>query len=203
LPRGASIVAVAAVRRLRVYRAPTSGRPFVVLPSRTEHGEPATFLVERTRGDRVLVSLARRPNGSTGWVRRSEVRLLVDYYRLKIDLTTHHLTLFFRGNVAERIPVGVGKAVTPTPTGVYFIVELLKTPDPGGAYGPFAFGLSAYSTVLTHFGAGGRGEIGLHGTDRPDLVGQDVSHGCIRLSNRNITQLAKILPLGTPVEITR
>jgi lipoprotein-anchoring transpeptidase ErfK/SrfK len=57
--------------------------------------------------------------------------------------------------------------------------------------------------VLTHFGAGGRGEIGLHGTNHPELLGQDVSHGCIRIANRDIRRLSKILPLGTPVEIAR
>jgi lipoprotein-anchoring transpeptidase ErfK/SrfK len=131
------------------------------------------------------------------------VTLLVDPYRLKIDLTTHRLALLFRGRVVRRIPIGVGKALTPTPTGVYFVVELLKTPDSLGPYGPYAFGLSAYSTVLTHFGAGGNGEIGLHGTNEPQLVGKNVSHGCIRVSNQDVTRLAKFLPLGTPVEITR
>lgn len=202
-PRGASIVAVTAVRRLAVYHRPGQGRPFLSLAAKTVHGEPATYLVKRTSASWVQIALARRPNGSSGWVRRSDVTLLLDYYRLKIDLTAHRLTVFLHGRVARQIPIGVGKALTPTPTGVYFVVELLKTPDPLGPYGPYAFGLSAHSTVLTHFGAGGKGEIGLHGTNEPWLLGTDVSHGCIRLSNQNVTRLAKILPLGTPVEITR
>jgi len=203
LPRGASLVAVARARRLSVHATPAARRPFLVLSDKTAHGEPATFLVKRTQGAWVRISLARRPNGSSGWVKRSAVTLLVNFYRLKIDLTAHRLTLFRSGRVAERIPIGVGKALTPTPTGVYFIVELLRTPDPTGLYGPYAFGLSAYSTVLTQFGAGGKGEIGLHGTNHPELLGQDVSHGCIRIANRDITLLSKILPLGTPVEIAR
>jgi lipoprotein-anchoring transpeptidase ErfK/SrfK len=43
--------------------------------------------------------------------------------------------------------------------------------------------------------------IGLHGTNEPDSIGRDVSHGCIRLRNRDITALAEKLPLGTPVRI--
>jgi L,D-transpeptidase catalytic domain len=203
LPHGASLVAVATGRLLRVYGRPKGKRPFLVLSDKTEHGEPATFLVKRTEPHWVLISLARRPNGSTGWVRRSGVKLLVNFYRVEVDLTAHKLTLFKHGIAARRIPIGVGKALTPTPTGVYFIVELLRTPDPNGLYGPYAFGLSAYSTVLTQFGAGGKGEIGIHGTNEPDLIGQNVSHGCIRISNQDITRLSKILPLGTPVEITR
>jgi lipoprotein-anchoring transpeptidase ErfK/SrfK len=198
-----SLVAATRVRRLAVYRRPGERRPFLSLAAKTEHGEPATYLVKRASARWVLIALARRPNGSSGWVRRSNVTLLLDRYRLKIDLTAHRLTLFFRGRVARHIPIGVGKALTPTPTGVYFVVELLRTPDPLGPYGPYAIGLSAYSTVLTHFGAGGKGEIGLHGTSEPQLLGKNVSHGCIRVSNQDVTRLANILPLGTPVEITR
>jgi lipoprotein-anchoring transpeptidase ErfK/SrfK len=203
LPRGTSLVAATRVRRLAVYRRPGGRRPFLFLAAKTEHGQAATYLVKRTSGRWVLIALARRPNGSSGWIRRSDVTLLLNYYRLKIDLTAHRLTLFVRGRVVRQIPIGVGKALTPTPTGVYFVVELLRTPDPLGPYGPYAFGLSAYSAVLTHFGAGGKGEIGLHGTNEPQLLGSNVSHGCIRISNQDVTRLAKILPLGTPVEITR
>ena len=49
--------------------------------------------------------------------------------------------------------------------------------------------------------AGGDGVVGLHGTDQPDTVGQDVSAGCIRMRNDDIEQLVERLPLGVPVEI--
>ncbi|HVB05988.1 MAG TPA: L,D-transpeptidase, partial [Acidimicrobiales bacterium] len=61
----------------------------------------------------------------------------------------------------------------------------MKQPDPAGTYDPYAFGLSAFSDVLSSFG-GGPGEIGLHGTDQPTSVGADVSHGCLRVSNATI-----------------
>jgi lipoprotein-anchoring transpeptidase ErfK/SrfK len=69
-------------------------------------------------------------------------------------------------------------------------------------YGPYAFGTSAFSNTYYHFG-GGPGEIGLHGTNYPQGLGSKVSHGCIRVSNATIRRLAKLLPLGTPVVITR
>ena len=99
-----------------------------------------------------------------------------------------------------RTPIGVGRAVTPTPRGLAYVTQLLKQPDPHGVYGPWAFGLSIYSRVLTSFG-GGPGEVGIHGTDEPAGIGRDVSHGCIRLRNRAIERLARIVPLGTPVFI--
>jgi lipoprotein-anchoring transpeptidase ErfK/SrfK len=45
--------------------------------------------------------------------------------------------------------------------------------------------------------------IGLHGTDYAAGIGKNVSHGCIRMSNAMITRLARTLPLGTPVRISR
>ena len=89
---------------------------------------------------------------------------------------------------------------TPTPSGLYYIAELLRQPNPNGFYGPWAFALSAYSPVLSHFGGGG-GQVGIHGTNEPLGIGHTVSHGCIRVRNSVIERLAAILPLGTPVRI--
>lgn len=50
---------------------------------------------------------------------------------------------------------------------------------------------------------GGQGVLGIHGTNEPDKLGQDVSSGCIRLHNDVIDRLVNQigLPLGTPVEV--
>lgn len=42
-----------------------------------------------------------------------------------------------------------------------------------------------------------------HGTDEHGSIGHAVSHGCIRLRNRDIVRLAHLLPLGTPVTIIK
>ena len=94
----------------------------------------------------------------------------------------------------------MGKVATPTPKGTYYLTELIQPPNPEGSYGPYAFGLSAFSDTLKTF-AGGPGQLGLHGTDAPRGLGQGVSHGCIRVTNAVITDLAGRIPLGTPIEI--
>ena len=66
-------------------------------------------------------------------------------------------------------------------------------------YGPIAFGTSARSATLSDWPGGGY--IGIHGTDRPDLIPGAVSHGCIRLRNADILRLARALPVGTPLTI--
>jgi lipoprotein-anchoring transpeptidase ErfK/SrfK len=54
--------------------------------------------------------------------------------------------------------------------------------------------------VLSSFG-GGPGQIGLHGTDDAASIGSAASHGCVRMTNDDITALAQLLPLGTPITI--
>ncbi|MBO1752679.1 L,D-transpeptidase [Actinotalea sp. BY-33] len=61
--------------------------------------------------------------------------------------------------------------------------------------------MSAFSEVLDEF-LGGPGQIGLHGTDDAGSIGQAASHGCIRMSNEDITTLSTLLPLGTPIVIS-
>jgi lipoprotein-anchoring transpeptidase ErfK/SrfK len=56
--------------------------------------------------------------------------------------------------------------------------------------------------VLTSF-AGGDGQVAIHGTNQPGLIGSEVSHGCVRVDNTTITKLARMIPLGTPVRIHR
>lgn len=98
--------------------------------------------------------------------------------------------------------VAAGTGGTPTPTGLFFVKELVPQPNPNGSLGPFAFGLSGFSTVLNSF-ANGEGTIGIHGTNAPNKIGGDVSHGCVRVVNANVVAMTKIVPLGTPVEIVQ
>jgi L,D-transpeptidase catalytic domain len=198
LPRGTSLVAnVRGARPLAVYRRPGDAHP-----ARRLAGPGARVLLVRARRPRgwLRVLLPVRPNGASGWVRTRRVELRANPYRIDVRLRAHRLVLRRGGIVVLRTPIGVGRAVTPTPRGLAFVTRLLRQPDPHGLYGPWAFGLSLYSPVLTSFG-GGPGEVGIHGTDAPAGIGRDVSHGCIRLPNAAIERLARVLPLGTPVRI--
>lgn len=203
LEPGMRLVAEAVVPQVAVFGAPGAPKPSRTLANPTPTPAPLVFLVEERRPDGWLeVDLPIRPNGSTGWIRAETVSLAQTGYRVVVELGAHRLTLYDRDRVVVRAPVGVGVSETPTPGGVYYIKELLRPPDPGGAYGPYAYGLSGFSNVLTSFG-GGDGVIGIHGTNDPSSIGRDVSHGCIRIGNDVITRLVETvgLPLGTPVEI--
>lgn len=195
-----SEVAHVRVRRIAVYRSPGAKQPALVLRRRDGNGTQRAFLVGKTKGDWVRVYLPTRPNGSEGWVKRRAVRLYTNGYRLIVRLRAHKLELWRSKRLLDRYPVAIGTRSTPTPRGLYYIVELLRPSRPDGSYGPYSFGLSAHSNVLKTF-AGGDGRVGLHGTNQPGLIGSSVSHGCIRLRNGAVRRLAKILPLGTPVYI--
>src|SRR5712691_606454 len=142
------------------------------------------------------VLLPMRPNGTVGFVPARTLRLGETPYRIVVDRGRLTLTLWEDCRPVHRYPIGLGTDSTPTPSGRYYITSLLKPPTPNTAYGTYAYGLSAYSDVLVNWKQGGI--IGLHGTNDPASVGRRVSHGCIRMLNRDIEALVKILPLGTP-----
>lgn len=197
-----SIIATAKGESVPVYQEPGGDEAWKRLSNPTDVGAKRVFLVREVRGENWLrVLLPTRPNGSKGWVRADAVEVTKTTYRVHIVLSDHRI-LVKRGadEVVVEGPIGVGTQNTPTPKGEYYITSLLKTPKDNSDYGPYAFGLSGFSGVLESY-AGGSGRIGIHGTNKPELLGQDVSHGCIRMSNENITRLADKLPLGAPVYV--
>jgi L,D-transpeptidase catalytic domain len=171
---------------------------------RTAEGTVIALPVTGRRVDRrgrlwMRVVLPELPNGTSGWVpRRALGAYEVSHHRLIVDLARKRLTLLDRGRVLLRAPVGVGQSRWPTPRGRFLVrnrLERYASPQ----YGPVAFGTSARSPTLTDWPAGGF--IGIHGTNRPDLIPGRVSHGCVRLRNPDMLRLARLMPVGTPVEI--
>ena len=108
-------------------------------------------------------------------------------------------TLEVKSSDPAEEPVGVGEPQWPTPTGEFYIRNVL-TRFSSPFYGPVAFGTSARSNVLTDWPGGGF--IGIHGTNEPEILPGQVSHGCIRMPNHAVLRLARLMPLGTPVTIT-
>jgi L,D-transpeptidase-like protein len=191
--------------RASIRRAPTSrSRRVGRLRLRTEDHYPEVYPALRSYFDQrhngwVRIRIPGRPNGRTGWVRdsalgplyRVRTRLLVDRGRLRA-------TLYRNGHRIWRSRIGVGKASTPTPAGRFWIREKFHVRNPGGLFGPRAFGTGGYS-VLSDWPGGG--VVGIHGTNEPGLIPGRPSHGCVRVPNRNIMRLYRLMPIGTPVRI--
>lgn len=196
-------VAYANGPELAVYESPGQGEPSRVLPNPVPPRDaPLVLLVVDDEPEWFKVLLPVRPNGSTGWVRRSDVTERTHDFSIVVELGAHRLTVLKADKVFAEEPVAVGKEATPTPGGLFYTTELVKpaNEEKRRAYGAYAYALSGFSDVLTDFG-GGEGVLAIHGTSDPSSVGQDVSHGCIRMTNEAITRLAATLPIGVPVEI--
>jgi hypothetical protein len=169
-------------------------------------GAPQTFLVLRTVTGTdgsawYQVLLPVRPNETTGYVPGGRVHVNFTPYRLLLQRDEFRLKLFSQCRLVRSFNVGIGTGKTPTPLGHFYLASLLQVPNPDTIYGTYAYGLSGYSEVLTTWKLGGI--IGLHGTNAPSTVGRRASHGCIRMYNRDVERLVRILPLGTPITIVR
>jgi len=186
---------------IHVFRSP-GGEHQETLPSVNEAMTTTVLLVkQRVDSEWIEAYMPTRPNEHTGFVRVAEVNLGTVDTQIKVELRYHRLTAWAGDQMVAQERVAIGKPSTPTPTGIYYLAMLFRTPNPGGAYGPFVFGLSAHSNVYEQFG-GGDGMVGLHGTNQPSSIGRSASNGCIRLPNAAINRLAHSMPAGTPIVIT-
>jgi lipoprotein-anchoring transpeptidase ErfK/SrfK len=148
------------------------------------------------------VRLPGRPNSHTGWVSGDSTRDARTPWKIRVDTSKRLVTVFDRGRKVKRFRAIVGKPSTPTPTGRYFIEENVRLHS-GLSGSPFALALSARSNVFQEF-EGGPGQIAIHGLGHVGgTIGTAVSHGCVRLSTRSISWLARRVGPGVPVTITR
>jgi hypothetical protein len=167
----------------------------------TFFGNPLVMLVVGEADGWLEVLIQARPNGQTGWVRASDVELSTHDAVLELDLTTRELTATVNGEVILKATTSIGLESNPTPLGTYYITEVIPQSFAGGDFGPFILATSAYSEELQLFD-GGLPIVAVHGTNRPDLIGQMVTNGCVRLTNDLITELAEKLPPGVPLIVT-
>ena len=196
-----SIVATIDVPSIDIFARRGDEIPALTLTNPNEDGAPRVLLALSYAGEWIEVLLPIRPNGTKGWVRESDVKLVHHFFRIKVELSERRLTLWERDSKVLEEKVGIGTARTPTPVGVFYTTSLLRPPTRGGPYGEYAFGLSGYSETLASF-LGGEPRLGIHGTPKESDLGRQVSHGCVRMSNDAITRLADVVPLGTPVFVT-
>jgi lipoprotein-anchoring transpeptidase ErfK/SrfK len=154
---------------------------------------------KRHKAPWVELSLPGRPNGGRGWVPRSSVELHRAQRRIVVLRGARRLQVrrISDGRVLLGAPIAVGKPGAETPLGRNYYVSARFVPT-NAFFGSYALETSAYSRLSDWPGGG---VVGIHGTDRPRLIGQAVSHGCIRMFNRDVDRLRRLAPLGTPIDI--
>lgn len=190
----------AVVGEVGLYSAPGEAAPDDVLDNPTSEGLPVVFLVQQRQGDWLQVQVSMRPNQATAWVHASDVTLRQTPYHVFVDVAARRLTAYQGQNVVLQADVAPGTDDTPTPLGDFFVDGIVQPSDPTGPYGAFQISVAAFSNVLYSFGSG-NGQIAIHGTNDPALIGTPASHGCVRMTNEDITRLVSMIPTGTPVRI--
>jgi len=177
------------VRKLPRFRADHQFQIVLALSSR-----------RRANGTRwYLLSLPGPPNGVQGWVPADTVDVQPVANRIIVRLASRRIEVrrVADGRLLLQGVVAIGRPGAETPMGRNFYVQSAFIPtDP--FYGSLALETSA-SSALTDWPD--NGIVGIHGTNRPELLGQAVSHGCIRVDNRLARRLGRLAPLGTPIDI--
>ncbi len=148
------------------------------------------------------ISVPGRPNGRTGWVRAASLEIRPVHKRLVIYRGARRFEFWDGDKLIRTGKVAVGARGAETPLGLFYVTDKFNPSiDPDWSIlGAYAFETSAYSK-LTDWPGGGI--VGVHGTPWPWLLGKAVSHGCVRIHNKDITFLRSRVPLGTPVKIVR
>jgi lipoprotein-anchoring transpeptidase ErfK/SrfK len=148
------------------------------------------------------VSVPGRPNGRTGWVRAAALELRPVHKSVVVYRGARRFEYWDHDRLVRSGKVAVGARGAETPLGLFYVTwKFNPSIDPDWAIlGAYAFETSAYSK-LTDWPGGGI--VGMHGTPWPHLLGQAVSHGCVRLHNKDVQFLRSRVPIGTPIKIVR
>jgi len=165
-------------------------RPQVVL-ALSQHTDPQTGEPTWYR-----ISVPGRPNGRTGWIPAAAAIIAPVRTLIHIDRSARALTVWRNGRLRLKTTVAVGRPGMETPLGLFYVTWRFVPTAP--VLGRFAFETSAYSRLSDWPGGG---IVGIHGTYAPSLLGQAVSHGCVRVSNRDILRMRALIAVGTPIQI--
>lgn len=105
-----------------------------------------------------------------------------------VELNASRLTLYQNGVKIKSYPVASGKPTTPSPVGEWHVID--KGVHWGSGFGERWMGLNVPW-----------GRYGIHGTNDPSSIGRRASHGCIRMFNRDVCELYKMVEIGMAVHI--
>jgi lipoprotein-anchoring transpeptidase ErfK/SrfK len=203
VPKPPFTAADANVAEIPVYASVGDAEPIITLTNPTPENVPLTLLVKEPGPPGWLkVQYNRRPNGAIGFIRESTVVQRGVSNRIVVSISAKTLTVY-RGTGSEvlfQAPVATGKPQTPTPTGDFYIDVVVKVDRPTGVFGPYQLSVAAFSETLQSF-AGGPGQMAIHGTNQPWLIGEDASNGCVRMNNADVVALKPFAPAGTPVTV--
>ncbi|HEU5002972.1 MAG TPA: L,D-transpeptidase [Actinomycetota bacterium] len=192
-----SLVADAAVNSVPIFGS-AGGSSNMSVSGYNVEGQREAFLVLSSQPGWYQVEVPVRPNGTTGWIRASDVTTRSDPWYITVSQSQFKLNLYENGQLQNSFTVAVGVPATPTPNGSFFVWATQHWNQYPYAVGIFA--LSAFSPVLVNWPGGGR--TGIHGWTDASVMGKRASNGCVRMTGNDFSVLMNNVPLGTPVVIS-
>ena len=142
------------------------------------------------------ITVPGRPNGRSGWIPAGSAAVKPIDRWLVVYRGSRKFEFYVGNRLVRTGKIAVGKPGTETPLGLFYVQAKFDPTWP--VLGAYAFETSGYSKLSDWPGGG---VVGVHGTNTPELIGQAVSHGCVRLYNRDIEYLRSVVHVGTPVKI--
>jgi len=119
--------------------------------------------------------------------------------RIVVSIADRKLAVLADDRVVRIFPTAVGAPESPSPVGVYKIVNGI--PDPTWYHKGKIIGPGKENPLGTRWlGLSVKG-YGIHGTNVPSSIGHNASHGCVRLRNKDVEELFRMVDVGDQVEI--
>lgn len=125
---------------------------------------------------------------------------------LVVDLSDRKVSLYKGKQLKVSYPIAVGQEGWETPTGKFKVMEMQRDPKwlhpitkevvlpgPDNPLGKRWIG----------FWSDGKTHLGFHGTNQEELIGQAVSHGCLRMRNKDVIALFNQVSMGTSVTVRK
>jgi lipoprotein-anchoring transpeptidase ErfK/SrfK len=124
--------------------------------------------------------------------------------RLVLNLKQRRVYVYQGQKIIASYPVAIGRRGWETPTGQFTVIQMVQYPVwehpftgqlvPSGKNNPLGARWIGFWTDGQNF-------IGFHGTPQENLIGRAVSHGCVRMRDRDIKALFEKVKIGTSVTV--
>jgi L,D-transpeptidase ErfK/SrfK len=121
-----------------------------------------------------------------------------------ISLSRRRLILYQNGAVKDEYSVSIGQDDWQTPTGEFAVQDMRTDPIWQHPITKEAVSPGPSNPLGSHwigFLIQGNYHIGIHGTNQETLIGEAVSHGCVRMLNKDIQTLYSHLNVGSPIKV--
>ena len=163
--------------------------------------KPGDTLIKIAKEFKTTPELIMKSNNLSGdkIIPGRKIKVCVVPFNIFVDKSQNILILKTKEEVIKTYVVSTG-ANNSSPVGTFKIVNKIVKPTwfKSGAVVPSGSPDNVLGTRWMGFDLAG---YGIHGTTEPEKLGQQVTQGCVRMSNAEVEELYTLIPVGTEVVI--